>query len=52
MTDAAMSETNDRRKFRGEAHRRQRRKNLAMLLVLLTWCAIFYIVAILRLGGG
>lgn len=53
MSDAVMNKSNsDGRKYRSEVHRRQRKKNLALLLVLLAWCAIFYVVAILRLGGG
>ena len=52
MTDMAMPDSKDERKYRSELHRRQRKKNLALMAVLLAWCAIFYVVAILRLGGG
>ena len=32
--------------------RRQRRKNYALMAVLLAWVIIIYLVAILRIGGA
>jgi len=35
-----------------ETHRRQRGKNLAMLAALVGLVVLFYVVAIVRMGGG
>ena len=35
-----------------EQHRRQRGKNVALLLVLLGLVALFYAITIVRVGGG
>ena len=39
-------------KWRSTMHRRQRYKNLALLLVLLGLVALFYAITIVRLGGS
>ncbi len=33
-------------------HRRQRGKNIALLVVLLALVGIFYLVTLVRMGGG
>jgi hypothetical protein len=35
-----------------ERHRRQRGKNIALLVVLLALVGIFYAVTLVRMGGG
>lgn len=40
------------RRFRSEVHRRQRGKNLALAGVLIALMVLFYVVAIVRMGGG
>ncbi len=40
------------RRFRSEMHRRQRGKNLALAAALIALMVLFYIVAIVRMGGG
>jgi len=35
-----------------EQHQRQRRKNLALLVVLLALVGIFYAVTLVRMGGN
>ncbi|MBE9552696.1 MAG: hypothetical protein IMF05_04440 [Proteobacteria bacterium] len=35
-----------------EMHRRQRGKNIALALVLFGMAVLFYIVAIVKIGGG
>ncbi len=47
-----MTKPNDKRGFPSEMHRRQHKKNRALLLMLLVWVLIFYVVSILRIGGG
>jgi hypothetical protein len=50
MTDV-MAEKEDKGRYASEVHRRQRSKNLAMLAVLSGLVVLFYIVAIVRIGG-
>ncbi len=35
-----------------DRHRRQRGKNIALLVVLLALVGIFYVVTLVRMGGG
>jgi hypothetical protein len=35
----------------GDAHRRQRRKNLTLLVILLALFVLFYAITIMRLGA-
>jgi hypothetical protein len=35
-----------------ERHRRQRGKNIALLVVLLALVGIFYVLTLVRMGGG
>ncbi|MEO8557484.1 MAG: hypothetical protein ABI439_00360 [Rhodospirillales bacterium] len=39
-------------KGRGEMHRRQRGKNIAVLLALAGMVALFYVLTIVRMGGS
>jgi hypothetical protein len=39
-------------RHRSELHRKQRAKNLAVLVVLLGAVVIIYFVALVRMGGG
>lgn len=49
-----MSDARDDTKRPGQSdmHRRQRGKNLALLAVLVSLCVLFYLVAIVRMGGS
>jgi|ETNmetMinimDraft_16_1059900.scaffolds.fasta_scaffold517256_1 hypothetical protein len=47
-----MAEDNDKRRYPSEMHRRQRLKNLTMLAVLAGLVVLFYVVSIVRIGGG
>ena len=42
----------DRIRHPSGQHRRQFQKNLALLLVLVAFCVLIYLVAIVRMGGG
>lgn len=46
-----MAEDNDKQEDRSDMHRRQRSKNLTMLFVLGGLAVLFYVVAIVRMGG-
>ena len=35
-----------------EQHRRKRRKNIALLAVLLGMVALFYVITVVRMGGA
>jgi len=35
-----------------DLHRKQRGKNLALMAALLAFCALIYLVTLVRLGGG
>jgi hypothetical protein len=41
-----------KRGYRSEVHRKQRSKNLAMLIVLLGFVVLVYLVSLVRMGGG
>ncbi len=45
-----MSEGNG--KWQDDAHRRQRRKNIALMLVLVAFAVLFYLITIVRMGGN
>ncbi|MBT5108798.1 MAG: hypothetical protein HOM25_08955 [Rhodospirillaceae bacterium] len=47
-----MAEYNDKRRYVSEVHRRQRSKNYAMLAILGGLVILFYVVAIVRIGGA
>jgi len=51
MADVMTDDKEDRR-YPSETHRRQRGKNLAMLVVLVGLVVLFYVVAIVRMGGN
>jgi hypothetical protein len=42
----------ERRKKGSEMHRRQRGKNIAVLLLLVGMVALFYVLTIVRMGGS
>ncbi len=39
-------------KWQGDAHRRQRRKNIVLMLVLVAFAVLFYLITIVRMGGN
>jgi hypothetical protein len=39
-------------RWKGEAHRRQRRKNVALMLALIAFAVLMYLVTIVRMGGN
>jgi len=41
-----------KRGHRSEMHRKQRSKNLAMLIALLAFVLLIYLVSVVRMGGG
>ena len=47
-----MAEDNDKRRYRSEMHKRQRSKNLVMLAILAGLVVLFYVLALVRMGGG
>ena len=47
-----MAEKNDGKKWRSAMHRRQRAKNLAVMAVLVGLVVLFYVLSIVRMGGG
>jgi hypothetical protein len=47
-----MAEDNDKSRYRSDMHKRQRSKNLAMLAVLAGLVVLFYVLALVRMGGG
>jgi len=47
-----MAENNDKGRYPSEVHKRQRSKNLTMLAVLVGLVVLFYVVALVRIGGG
>lgn len=48
-----MAENKDKgRRFYSEVHQRQRSKNLAVLGILVGLVVLFYVVAIVRIGGA
>ena len=40
------------KRYASEVHRRQRRKNLALSVLLAGFAVLVYFVAIVRMGGG
>lgn len=52
MTVTDMTDAQDNAQSKSEAQRRLRRKNLALLAVLVGWAVIFYFVAIFRMSGA
>jgi hypothetical protein len=40
------------KRYRSEVHRRQRKKNLALFVLLAGFAVLVYFVAIVRMGGG
>ena len=52
MTDSFMSDTGKNDHGTDELRRKQRRKNLALLVILFGWAIMLYIVAILKMGGA
>jgi len=43
---------NGGKRYRSEVHRRQRKKNLALFVVLAGFAVLVYFVALVRMGGG
>ncbi len=41
-----------KRSYQSEVHRRQKSKNVAMLLALLGFVVVVYLVSVVRIGGG
>ncbi len=41
-----------KRSYKSPVHRRQRSKNLAMLIALLSFVVLIYLVSVVRIGGG
>jgi hypothetical protein len=51
MNTAIMTNSDEKRDQRSDMKRRQRRKNLALMAVLVGWIVVLYLVAILRMSG-
>ncbi len=41
-----------KRSYKSPLHRKQRSKNLAMLITLLAFVVVVYLVSVVRMGGG
>ncbi len=41
-----------KRSTESEMHRRQKSKNLALLIALLSFVVLIYLVSVVRMGGG
>ncbi len=41
-----------KRRYQSPVHRKQRSKNLAMLIALLSFVVLIYLVSVVRIGGG
>ncbi|MHA1151237.1 MAG: hypothetical protein ACTSQ7_00985 [Alphaproteobacteria bacterium] len=41
-----------KRSYKSDVHRKQRSKNLAMLIALLAFVVLIYLVSVVRIGGG
>ena len=41
-----------KRGYRSEVHRKQKSKNLAMLIALAAFVVLVYLVSVVRMGGG
>ncbi len=48
----SMAENSEKRRYPSEVHKRQRSKNLTLLAVLVGLVVLFYVVALVRMGGG
>ena len=51
-TAGTMAGKDDKRRYPSEMHRRQRAKNLTMMAVLAGLAILFYVVAVVRMGGS
>ncbi|MBT5495019.1 MAG: hypothetical protein HOK54_04685 [Alphaproteobacteria bacterium] len=51
MTTTTMTDSNEKHDQSNDMKRRQRRKNLALMAVLVGWVVVLYLVAILRMSG-
>ena len=51
MTTTAMTDSNEKHDQVNDMKRRQRRKNMALMAVLMGWVVVLYLVAILRMSG-
>jgi hypothetical protein len=40
------------KRYRSEVHRRQRKKNIALFVLLAGFAILVYFIAIVRMGGG
>ena len=49
MTD---SQNKGDKRFASEVHRRQYKKNLAVLAALVAFCVLIYLISIARMSGG
>lgn len=54
MAETIMVKDNDpvEKRYPSEMHRKQRKKNRAMLFLLAGFVVLIYFVAIVRMGGG
>ena len=54
MLDGIMTKEDGKaeKPYRSEMHRKQRTKNIALMLLLLGFSVLVYFVAIVRIGGG
>jgi hypothetical protein len=43
---------NGGKRYRSEVHRRQRKKNIALFVLLAGFAVLVYFVALVRMGGG
>lgn len=48
----ADSDNKDGKRFTSEVHRRQHKKNLAVLAALVAFCVLIYLISIARMSGG
>lgn len=44
--------TDGDKRWNADAHRKQRRKNIALFVVLAAFALLFYLITIVRLGGN
>ena len=52
MTDSVMDGLDNNDHSAVKLRQKQRRKNLAMLVILFGWAIMLYVVAILKMGGA
>ena len=52
MTDSVMDGLDKNDRSAVKLRQKQRRKNLAMLVILFGWAIMLYVVAILKMGGA